>query len=81
MLAVLLIYGNLASALDRYLIARLEPQKLGLGGFIEGRVRIRAGMCDDIFFERALDQSANVVHRGRVMPSELLKNLMEQAPV
>ena len=36
MLAVLLKYGNLASALDRYRIARLEPQKLGLGGFIEG---------------------------------------------
>src|SRR5580704_2526264 len=36
-------------------------------------------MCDDIFFEHALDQSANVVHRGRVMPSELLRNLMEQA--
>jgi hypothetical protein len=36
MLAVLLIYGNLANALDRYRIGRLEPQKLGLGGVIEG---------------------------------------------
>ena len=41
MLAVLLIYGNLvygnlASALGRYRIGRLEPQKLGLGGVIEG---------------------------------------------
>jgi hypothetical protein len=31
------------------------------------------------FFEQGLDLSANVVHKERVMPSELLKNLMEQA--
>ena len=36
LLAVLLEYNNPASALDRYRIASIQPQKLRLHGFIEG---------------------------------------------